>query len=115
VSSSANMGNVLKTQFNYSSADWANYDYNIVENNLNSNSVVILSGDNGTTGHIWVCDGYRQTSYYLDDCSGGTFFPIFHMNWGWGGSYDGYYSYNNFNPANSNFNNNKKMIYNIIP
>jgi len=37
------------------------------------------------------------------------------MNWGWGGSYNGYYSYNNFNPAGTNFNNNKKMIYNIIP
>ncbi|MDO5969949.1 C10 family peptidase [Flavivirga aquimarina] len=115
VSASANMGNVLKTQFNYSSALWANFNYNTVKSNLNYNRPVILSGDNGSTGHMWVCDGYRQTSYYFADCTGGTFYPVFHMNWGWNGAYDGYYSYNNFSPSTTNYNNNKKMIYNIIP
>lgn len=115
VSASANMGNVLKTQFGYSFADWGNYDYLTVKSNLNNNRPVILSGDNGQTGHMWVCDGYTQTSYYFDDCTGVVYYPWFHMNWGWGGSFNGYYSYNNFNPANTNFNNNKKMIYKIIP
>ena len=115
VSASANMGNVLKTQFNYSSASWANYNYSTVKSNLNSNRPVILSGDNGVSGHMWVCDGYMQTSFYFDDCTGGSYYPLFHMNWGWGGTNDGYYSYNNFNPGNTNYNNNKKMVYNIIP
>lgn len=116
VSASANMGNVLKTKFGYSSASWANYNYTTVKNNLNYNRPVILSGDNGTSGHMWVCDGYLEMSFYYNDCTGVTLTPLFHMNWGWGdSSYNGYYSYNNFNPGNTNFNNNKKMIYNIIP
>ncbi|MDI9871690.1 C10 family peptidase [Flectobacillus roseus] len=116
VYASANMGSVLKSRFSYSSADWANYDWNTVKNNLNSSKPVILSGDNGSEGHMWVCDGYMQTSFYYSDCSGSTLIPMFHMNWGWEDtSYNGYYGYNNFNPAGTNFNNNKKMIYNIIP
>lgn len=116
VSGSANMGTVLKTQFSYSSARRANYNYNTVKSNLNYGRPVILSGDNGSTGHMWVCDGYKQTSYYNADCTGGTYYPLFHMNWGWqNGAFNEWYSYNNFNPGNTNYNNNKKMIYNIIP
>ena len=115
VSTSANMGNVLKTEFDYSFADWGNYDYLTVKSNLDNNRPVILSGDNGVAGHMWVCDGYTQTSYYFDDCTGIVYYPRFYMNWGWDGNFNGYYAYYNFNPANTNFNNNKKMIYNIIP
>ncbi|UKK53454.1 leucine-rich repeat protein [Prevotella sp. E2-28] len=38
-----------------------------------------------TTGHAFVCDGY--------DAAG-----MFHYNFGWGGSYDGYYRENAINP-----------------
>lgn len=115
VSASANMGNVLKTQFNYSFANWGTYDYLTVKSNINNNRPVILAGDNGSSGHMWVCDGYTQYSYYYEDCTGYVYYPRFHMNWGWDGSFNGYYAYNNFNPSNTNFNNNKKMIYNITP
>lgn len=117
VSTSADIGNVLKTQFNYSSAVSTNYNYSTVRSNLNYNKPVILSGnDGGPVGHMWVCDGYRQTSFYFADCTGGTFYPLFHMNWGWeNAAYNGYFAYNNFNPGNFNFNTDKKMIYNITP
>jgi hypothetical protein len=117
VSNSQYMGNVLKNQFNYSSANWANYNYITVKNNIDNNRPVLLRGDNGgSIGHMWVCDGYRETSFYFADCTGGTFYPLFHMNWGWtNGDFNGYFSYNNFNPNNYNFNNDKKMIYDIIP
>lgn len=117
VGTTLNMGNVLTTQFNYSSAVSANYDYNTVKSNLNYNKPVILSGNNGSPiGHMWVCDGYRETSYYFADCTGGTFYPLFHMNWGWwNGEYNGYFAYNNFNPNNTNYNTAKKMIYSITP
>ena len=36
-----------------------------------------FSGQNGT-GHAFVCDGYDANNF-------------FHFNWGWGGSYDGYF------------------------
>lgn len=92
---------------------------NTVRTNLDYNRPVILAGSGGAGGHMWVCDGYMQTSYYYDDCTGVTLIPLFHMNWGWGKNnfvnYDGYYQYNNFNPGNMDFNNNKRMIYNIIP
>jgi hypothetical protein len=41
------------------------------------------------------------------------------MNWGWGGSQNGFFNYNNFNPTvgsvTYNFNSNQKMIFNIKP
>ncbi len=116
VSASANMATVLKNEFGYSYASWSNYNYNTVKSNINSGRPVILSGNNGVEGHMWVCDGYKQTTYYYEDCTGASFIPRFYMNWGWGGNYDGYFMYDNFNPfGGTGFNNNKKMIYNIIP
>lgn len=38
-----------------------------------------------------------------------------HMNWGWGGQYDGYYAFNNFNPGSNTFNYKTAMITNIRP
>ncbi|GLB49350.1 C10 family peptidase [Neptunitalea lumnitzerae] len=115
VISSANMGNVLKNEFGYSTANWAGFSYNTVKSSLNSNKPVILSGSNGSVGHMWVCDGYSQLYVYREDCTGLVYIPVFHMNWGWHGSYDGYYSYNDFTPGSHNYNSNKKMIYNITP
>lgn len=67
-------------------------------------------------GHAWVCDGYYSTETYdkivvaiLQDCYGGSestemtylfdnSMPLksysfgLHMNWGWGGEHDGYYT-----------------------
>ncbi|MCU4165189.1 C10 family peptidase [Carboxylicivirga caseinilyticus] len=65
----SDMGNVLKNQFGFSSADYSNYNYKTVLNNLNNNRPVILRGDNGEVGHAWVCEGYKQTSYQFDDCT----------------------------------------------
>lgn len=113
------MGVVLKIFFNYSSANFATYNWNTVENDLNYNRPVILSGDDGISlGHTWVSDGYTIISYYFDDCSG-TQSLYLHMNWGWEDpysyAYDGWYGFNNFNPGILNLNDNKRMIYNIIP
>lgn len=40
----------------------------------------------GQGGHTFVCDGY-DNNYF------------FHMNWGWGGKYDGYFNINALNPG----------------
>lgn len=37
-------------------------------------------------GHAFVCDGYQGTGYY-------------HFNFGWGGSYNGYYYTQNLTPG----------------
>ena len=47
---------------------------------------VIYRGANSTIGHTFVCDGY--------DGNG-----LFHINWGWRGKSDGYYSLSALNPA----------------
>lgn len=45
-----------------------------------------LSGHNKDAGHAFVCDGYDGNH-------------CFHINWGWGGSSDGYFLLNSLDPA----------------
>jgi hypothetical protein len=46
----------------------------------------------GTGGHAFVCDGYQSGGY-------------FHFNWGWSGSYNGYFTLSSLNPGGMNFSN----------
>ncbi len=95
-----------------------NHDKNSVYRDLIKSRPVIMSGKdpNATVGHTWVCDGYNSTSYTydiklmcLEDCpdsveptcfnnpysyskANGSLETTYHMNWGWGGYYDGWYS-----------------------
>ena len=115
VSSSADMGKVLKSQFNYSSADCSNYDYQVVKDNIIAGRPVLLSGSGNYGGHMWVCDGYKSVRYYFNDCTGIGYLYL-NMNWGWSyASNNGYYAFDNFNPDVYTFNSNVKMIYNIKP
>lgn len=50
----------------------------IIKTELQANRPVLYSGSNSRIGHAVVCDGYTK-----DDA--------FHINWGWGGSYNGYF------------------------
>lgn len=120
----ANAAAALKNTFGYSAATFGGFNLSVVVQNLNYNKPVILtggtnSGGNYVNGHAWVCDGYMQsTFYYKDDygnCTGGgvTYYPILHMNWGWDGQYNGYYSVSNFNPGSNTFNYQNQMLYNI--
>lgn len=59
-------------------------------------------------GHAWVCDGFRR---WADLCYSGH---LFHMNWGWGGLYDGYYGA--FNPTSGrSYNYKSDVIIGIKP
>ncbi len=53
-------------------------------------------------GHTWVCDGYDMDDY-------------FHMNFGWGGSFDGYYYLDNISPGGYTFNTQHQMVIDIFP
>lgn len=57
----------------------------IIYGELAAGRPVLYSGSTDLSGHAFVCDGY--------DGSG-----LFHINWGWGGSYDGYFSLSVLNP-----------------
>ena len=109
----------LKNTFGYSNASFTtNYDYNIITNNIDSNKPVILCGSGSNGGHAWVCDGYNRATYYEKDnngiCTGVAVTTLYlYMNWGWFGSDNGYYAFDNFNPYIYTFNNNRSIIYNI--
>ncbi|HNQ67845.1 MAG TPA: C10 family peptidase [Bacteroidales bacterium] len=65
----------------YSDTNWKN----ILKAELNAGRPIQYAGF-GQGGHTFVCDGYDSSDY-------------FHMNWGWGGSCDGYFSLNALNPG----------------
>lgn len=90
---------VLKDQFNYTSASYGTYSYNTVKTEIGNDRPVILRGGNTneSAGHAWVCDGYRIFTYYHEDCTATTS-DLLHMNWGNAGQYNGWYTYNNWDP-----------------
>ncbi len=61
-------------------------------------------GDDATYGgHTWVCDGFQASTNF------------FHMNWGWSGQYDGYFSVDALNPDGYNFALNDAVLIGIQP
>jgi hypothetical protein len=60
------------------------------------------NGDNNEPGHAWNIDGV--------DAQG-----LFHNNWGWSGSMNGYYNINNLAPGSNDFNYNQGAIIGIKP
>ena len=54
------------------------------------------------SGHAFVFDGYSDSTHY-------------HINWGWGGSYDGYFVISNLSPSGSNFRLAHEVIVNATP
>lgn len=112
----------FKNDFSYSSATYKDYaliDYNLIKTQINQSKPVILRGGRNTgwwifgvysDGHAWVCDGYRSVFF----CGVGTYLYL-HMNWGWSGTHNGYYSFNNWSPGNNTFNYKKGIVYNITP
>lgn len=62
---------------NYSYTDWVNLIYS----ELVANRPVALGGQSAGGGHSFICDGYENRN----DAD------YFHINWGWGGSSDGYF------------------------
>lgn len=90
-----------------SELDRASWDA-IIVNEIDANRPVLYSGQDVSAGHAFVCDGY--------EFRGST--PYFHINWGWGGSANGYYASDALNPTVStshSFNNLTTIVYNIKP
>ena len=57
-------------------------------------------GDQG--GHAFVCDGYNDQDQ-------------FHFNWGWGGSYNGFYDIESLSPGSSDFSQSQSAVLYIHP
>ncbi len=56
----------------------------------------------GSGGHAFNVDGYQGNDF-------------FHFNWGWSGSYNGYYYLDNLNPGGANFTEGQGAIVGIMP
>ena len=89
----------------YSSSNWSN----MMKGDLDDGRPIQYAGFGPGGGHTWVCDGYDNNN-------------LFHMNWGWGGIYDGYYSLNDLAPGSGgagggsgSFNSGQQALIGIEP
>lgn len=64
----------LRPRENYSASEWSD----VIKNELVAGRPVLYSGYTTQVGHAFVCDGY--------DANG-----LFHINWGWNGTSNGYF------------------------
>jgi len=74
---------------------------------LQAGRPIIYRGNpgDGTAGHAWNVDGYRPVNTT----------DFFHMNFGWSGSQNGYYTIDEINPGSNDFNANQGAILGIEP
>jgi hypothetical protein len=75
-----------------------------LDSSLLAGNPVIYSGFPGTgsVGHAFNVDGVFKSNYY-------------HVNWGWGGVDNGYYTIDNFKPGSSDFTKDQTAIFRIQP
>lgn len=66
----------------YDLSDWVR----LLKNELNTGRPILYAGQGSGGGHAFVCDGYDNNN-------------MFHINWGWGGSSDGYFAISALNPS----------------
>ena len=84
----------------YDDATWEG----LIREQLDAGLPVYYSGNNeaNTSDHGFVIDGYDNEGKY-------------HINWGWNGSHNGWYSLNALNPGNYNFNYGQAIFINLKP
>ncbi|MGE5350312.1 MAG: C10 family peptidase [Actinomycetota bacterium] len=76
----------------------------LLDKNLLAGRPIIYSGSppTGTIGHAFNIDGVHNSSYY-------------HINWGWNGSNNGYYTINSLKPGSRDFTQGQAAVFNIQP
>ncbi len=88
--------NVMKKNFDYSQDAVLEYRDRFKDSvwiqkiraDLNETGPVLYSADNGETGHQFLLTGYDRNNNFF-------------INWGWGGSYNGYFPLDVFRPGSS--------------
>ena len=91
---------------NYTDAQWVQ----LLKDELDAGRPIPYAGFDNSAGHAFVFHGYNSSSQ-------------FYVNWGWGGSYDGYFSMGALNPAgggtgtngSNTFNINNQCIIGVMP
>lgn len=84
---------------NYSDQDWDS----ILRLEIDAGRPVLYSGRDSDGGHAFVLDGYVSRSGRL----------YFHVNWGWGGYCDGFYTIDALEPGSSGIGGNTSNSYTI--
>ena len=86
-------------ELNYSAAAWVS----LMETELNAGRPIQYEGtDPNEGGHTWVCDGYDANDFL-------------HMNWGWGGFDNGYFSVSCLSADDYNFSTKEAALIGIQP
>jgi len=86
-----------EVKLNFNDQEWEN----LIKDQLDRGWPIVYRGYSDDAGHAWNMDGY-QNNYY-------------HCNWGWGGSANGYFYFDNLNGGGYNFIENQAALLNIIP
>ena len=82
---------------NYSREEWDE----MLLRDLSAGRPVLYSGSSWDSGHAFVLDGYSNGKY--------------HVNWGWGGSSDGYFTLDMLGSGEYAFNYFQDMVHNVYP
>lgn len=94
---------LYKDTGNYTDTQWAT----LIQTELSAGRPIVYAGfsaSNGSLdGHAFNIDGYNASK------------NTYHVNWGWGGSGNGYFALNAFNVSNYHFNDMQQMIVGLKP
>ncbi len=83
----------------YSDVNWIN----LIKSELDLSRPVLYAGfSDASGGHAFVFDGYNSSDQ-------------FHVNWGWSGSYNGYFSIGSLSPGGADFNDSNQIVIGIQP
>jgi PKD repeat protein len=88
----------IKYKSNFTNANWIT----LLKTELDAGRPIFYSGDDGSSGHAFVFDGYNASSQ-------------FHVNWGWSGSSNGYFTVGSLNPSGYTFNLDNAAVIRIHP
>ena len=89
---------IFDAKENYTEEVWIE----MLKNNLDYGLPLIYRGYGEAGGHAFCCDGYDNEE-------------LFHFNWGWSGSYNGYFEISNLNPASYTFSDDCGAGFGVVP
>lgn len=85
-------------RMSFSDAEW----HDLLNDELASGRPMIYRGQGSAGGHCFNVDGVQDSTWY-------------HVNWGWGGSYNGYFLLDDMSPGNWTFNSYQGAVVGIEP
>ena len=88
---------ICRNRSSYSDDDWIA----LLCEELQLGHPILYTGADPSAGHAFVVDGVSEDR-------------LFHINWGWGGAFDGYYAMGAFNPGAGGAGGNSTYTFNLI-